>query len=72
MENRRKISTFVCLFYWFRGMALNAWELAKTKTFFNNNLYLFLNSNGEFRDNPVSGGNGGASHQRGHDLQGGA
>lgn len=53
-------------------MALNAWELAKTKTFFNNNLYLFLNSNGEFRDNPVSGGNGGASHQRGHDLQGGA
>ena len=44
MENRRKISTFVCLFYWFRGMALNAWELAKTKTFFNNNLYLFLNS----------------------------
>ena len=35
-------------------------------------LTYFTNSNGGFRDNPVPGGNGGASHQRGHDLQGGA
>lgn len=46
-------------------------EVSKKRVFFRVNQPKFIKTkkqNGEFRDNPVSRGNSGASHQRGHDL----
>ena len=46
-------------------------EVSKKRVFFRVNQPKFIKTkkqNGRLRDNPVSRGNSGASHQRGHDL----